>query len=533
MWDSQAVLIRALLDPLRYDHPVDAVRLVETHISYVLLTGSYAYKIKKAVNLGFLDFSTLEKRQFNCQEELRLNRRFAPQLYLDLVAIGGSPEKPELNASGTTIEYAVRMVEFPQEALLDHMLEAGVLTPAHIDHVAIEVARFHSSMSSIPVPVGFGTPEAVHQPVRENFVQVSEFTAKQSEAELLGTLQAWSEAEFTRRQQDFSARLQNGFVRECHGDLHMGNMALIDGNITLFDCIEFSPNLRWIDVMSDVAFVVMDLEDRARPDLAHRFFNVYLERSGDFGGLRVLAYYLTYRAMVRAKVTSIRSRQPDLKPQGVQLAWRQAAAYMAIAARFTRPIHTWLLITHGYSGSGKTTATQLLLEQTGAIRLRSDVERKRLFGLAPRTRSLSGLNQGLYAPDAHIKTYQRLAELAREVLQAGFPVIVDATFLKKTERNTFKMLAEVFAIPFIILELQVGEAVLRQRITQRELQGCDASEATLHVLDVQLQGSDALTQEERMRTLTLVSGNAMENSLQTLARGLLDNPDKICQDYKF
>ncbi len=530
MWDSQAVLIRALLDPLRYDHPVDAVRLVETHISYILLTGIYAYKIKKAIKLGFLDFSTLEKRQFNCQEELRLNRRFAPQLYLDLVAIGGSPEKPELNASGTAIEYAVRMVEFPQEALLDHMLEAGVLTPAQIDHVAIEVARFHSTMSNVPVPVGFGTPEAVHQPIRENFVQMSEFTAKHLEAELLGTLQAWTEAEFTRRRQDFSGRLQNGFVRECHGDLHLGNMALIDGQITLFDCIEFSPNLRWIDVMSDVAFVVMDLENRARPDLARRFLNIYLEQSGDFGGLKVLTYYRAYRAMVRAKVACLRSYQTGLTLQGMQLAWHQASAYLALAARFARPIRTWLLITHGYSGSGKTTATQLLLEQTGAIRMRSDVERKRLFGLAPQTRSLSGPNQGLYVPDAHIKTYRRLAELAQGVLQAGFPVIVDAAFLKQTERDTFLTLSEELGIPFIILDLQASKDVLRQRITQREQQSCDASEATLHVLDSQLEGSEKLTPEELTWTLTLVSGSAMENSLQSLARGLMDNPDKICQD---
>lgn len=530
MGHSQAALIKALRDPQRYDPPVDTVDLIETHISFILLAGAYAYKIKKAVALGFLDFSTLGKRRFYCEEELRLNRRFAPSLYLDLVPIGGTPEQPVLHATGPVLEYAVKMTRFPQEALLDRMLEAGSLSAQLIDSVAVEVAAAHALDAGAPVPAGLGTPEAVGQPVRENFAQIEERAAGRPESALLPPLRAWCEDEFERRRNDFATRRESGFVRECHGDLHLGNMALIEGRVTLFDCIEFNPGLRWIDVMSDAAFLVMDLEDRARPDLAWRFLNAYLERSGDFGGLRVLSYYLVYRAMVRAKVACIRAGQPVLAQQQAELAWRQAQSYLAIAARLARPGRPWLLITRGYSGSGKTTATQALLEQTGAIRLRSDVERKRLYGLAPEARSQSGFDQGLYAPDAHVRTYRRLAELAEEVLRAGFPVIVDAAFLKRSERDAFHGLAREMCVPFVILELRAEADELRRRVARREELGNDASEATLQVLEMQLRRGEGISPEERRDTVTLDSGAAMEAGIGRLARRLLDNPDGICQD---
>ncbi|PWB52666.1 MAG: aminoglycoside phosphotransferase [Nitrosomonadales bacterium] len=528
--NSQSALIRALLDPARYDYPVASVELIETHISWVLLTGSYAYKIKKAVNLGFLDFSTLEKRRFYCQEELRLNRRFSPQLYQCVTPIAGTPQQPALNGGGTAIEYAVKMREFPQEALLDRMLESGLLGPAEVDEIACEVARFHAMIAGVPAPAGFGTPAAVQQPVLENFAQIAE--RGRAGGEIMAALESWSKAEFTRRRGDLAARKENNYIRECHGDLHLGNMAWIDGAVTLFDCIEFNPNLRWIDVMSDAAFVIMDLHDRGRPDLAQRFLNSYLEQSGDFGGLCILNYYLVYRAMVRAKVAVIRGCQQGLDEQQKLLAWEQEQSHLELASRFTRPSRPWLMITHGYSGSGKTTATQYLVEHSSAIRVRSDVERKRLFGLAPHERSQSGLRSGIYSPDAHMQTYRHLEQVAREILQAGYPAIVDAAFLKQAERQAFQALSDALQVPFIILHLHADEATLRQRIAGRQELGKDASEATLKVLELQLQGSDELTREEAASAWMLDTGHpeAASAALQNLARQLMDNPDKICQD---
>ncbi|MFA5242415.1 MAG: AAA family ATPase [Sulfuricella sp.] len=530
--NSQSALIRALLDPGCYDHPVAAVELIETHISWVLLTGSHAYKIKKAVNLGFLDFSTLEKRRFYCQEELRLNRRFAPRLYLDLIPISGTPQQPVLNGGGAAIEYAVKMRQFPQQALLDRMLENGQLGPAEVDEVAREVARFHAMIAAAPPPAEFGTAAAIQQPVLENFAQIAESTKDRPEGKLLAALESWSRAEFTRLREELATRREKNYIRECHGDLHLGNMARIDGAVTLFDCLEFNPNLRWIDVMSDAAFVIMDLHDHGRPDLAQRFLNRYLEHSGDFSGLRVLNYYLVYRAMVRAKVACIRGCQTDLDEQQQQLAWEQARSYLALASRFTRPSRPCLLITHGYSGSGKTTAAQYLLEHSNAIRVRSDVERKRLFGLAPQQRSQSGLSNGIYSPDAHTQTYRHLEQVAREIVQAGFPAIVDAAFLQFAERQAFRTLAETLQVPFIILHLQADEITLRQRIDGRQAMEKDASEATLQVLDLQLRSSEELTAGEAASTWKVDTGHPETASavLQKLARQLMDNPDKICQD---
>lgn len=530
--DSQSALIKALLDPAHYDHPVSAVELIETHISWVLLTGTYAYKIKKSVNLGFLDFSSLEKRRFYCQEELRLNRRFAPQLYLDVITISGTPQQPVLNGAGITIEYAVKMRQFPQEALLDHMLECGQLGPAAVDEVAREVARFHAMIAATPAPTEFGTPAAVQQPVMENFAQIAERSAGRPEGNMLAVLKEWSMAEFTRQHENLAARKENNYIRECHGDLHLGNMTWINGAVTLFDCIEFNPNLRWIDVMSDAAFVIMDLHDRGRSDLAQRFLNSYLEQSGDFDGLRVLNYYLVYRAMVRAKVACIRGCQEGLDEEHQRHAWEQARTYLELASRFTRSTRPCLIITHGYSGSGKTTATQYLLEHSSAIRVRSDVERKRLFGLAPHERSQSGLNAGIYSADAHNQTYRRLEQVAREILQAGYPAIVDAAFLKQAERREFQAMADELKVPFVILHLQADNTTLRQRISGRQEQGKDASEATLQVLERQFQNSEGLAPEEIASTWVLDTEHPKlaSASLQKLAQLLMDNPDKICQD---
>ncbi|HKJ75901.1 MAG TPA: AAA family ATPase, partial [Gammaproteobacteria bacterium] len=405
-------LLQALQEPGLYDHPVAGFEVIETHISWILLTGSYAYKIKKPVDLGFLDFSTLEKRRYYCQQELRLNRRTAPQLYMQVVTLTGSPERPVLNGGGEPFEYMVKMVQFPQERLLDRLLQQRQLGPGHMDRLAAAVADFHDRIAVAPLSSAYGTPEAVQQPVRENFRGVRQSLDDPALGERLDDLQAWSEALHETLLPIFDRRRRKGFVRECHGDLHLGNIADLAGRITPFDCIEFNERLRWIDVMSEVAFTVMDLEDRERPELAARFLDGYLYHTGDYGGLRVLAYYKGYRAMVRAKVAAIRLGQNDLEPGARRRTMDLLESYIGLAERYTRPVPQGLFITHGPSGAGKTTLTQPLLESLGAVRLRSDVERKRLYGLAPEADSGSAVGGGIYSRGAGTRTYSRLAELA-------------------------------------------------------------------------------------------------------------------------
>jgi len=408
--EAQTELVMGLRNAL--PQPVE---MVETHISWVLLAGDYAYKIKKAVNFGFLDFSTLEKRRFYCHEELRLNRRLAPQLYLDAIPITGSTAAPQLGGESPALEFAVKMRRFPAAAQFDVMLEQGNLEPTHIDAIAFKIADFHKTAAQADESSPFGTPAAVHQPASQNFEQIRPHLGQEVDLRQLETLRSWSESEFQRLETVFALRKEQGWVRECHGDLHLANLALFEGEIAPFDCIEFSENLRWVDVISEIAFLAMDLHDRHRPDLAWRLLNGYLEHTGDYGGLAVLPYYLVYRALVRAKVATLSCSHDILDGDKLQTC----RDYLALADTFIARPQPFLLITHGLSGSGKTTLAEELAVRLGAIRIRSDVERKRLFGLEATVRSHSGVDSGLYTADAHRLTYRKLAELAKTIAAAG------------------------------------------------------------------------------------------------------------------
>ncbi|MBS4098462.1 MAG: AAA family ATPase [Sulfuricella sp.] len=469
------------------------VALCETHISWVLLAGDLAYKIKKPVNFGFLDFSTLGKRDFYCHEELRLNRRLAPQLYLDVLPITGSEASPQLGGDGPILDYAVKMRRFAGGQQLDAMLAEGRLETRHIDAVAQRIAAFHAALPAAPVDSSWGSAEAVHQPAAQNFTQIRARLCEAADLDRLQILETWSESEFRQLGETFEQRHRDGFIRECHGDLHLANLAWFGDEIVPFDCIDFNENLRWIDVISEIAFLAMDLHDRQRPDLAWRLLNIYLEQSGDYAGLAVLRYYLVYRALVRAKVAALRG------PDGLA----GCRDYLNLACSFVTPPAPFLILTHGLSGSGKTILAGQMAEALGAIRIRSDVERKRLHGLAPQDRSNSPLDGGLYGPDGHLRTYRRLAELAGTLLAADYPVIVDAAFLKREERDNFAALAEERGAPCCIVDLQAPPEFLRERVASREQVGNDASEATVAVLEKQLGFDESLAENEKCRAILM------------------------------
>ncbi|MDO9225468.1 MAG: AAA family ATPase [Pseudomonadota bacterium] len=550
-------LIAALLDPAAYPHPAPAPRLIETHISWVILAGDYAYKLKKPLELGFLDFSSLDKREHYCREEVRLNARLAPDIYLGVVPIAGSP--PRIEGEGPVLEWAVKMRAFPADATLDREPE---ITADQIDAIADTVARFHGEIA--PVAAAFGTAEAVQAPVAENFRQLR---AKLPLPDaLLDRLEAWSLAEGQRLTGHFAARKEQGHIRECHGDLHLGNIAWLtealppppfekvvfalagdtresrgEGDLPLsqrgnegdsskggasssvrksplaplckrgephqfaspavakrdfgkggrpliFDGIEFNPGLRCIDCISDVAFLGMDLMHRGLAPLAWRFLDRYLQHTGDYAGLAALPYYLVYRALVRAKVAALRASQSD---QDLS----EALSYLALAERFTRRPAPALLLMHGVSGSGKTWFSQHLLEQLPAIRVRSDVERKRLYGLDALADSRA-LGENIYSREAGERTLARLLEVTQALLNAGFRVIVDATFIKRDWREPLRTLAETLALPWFIIALEAPAEVLRQRLLDRQAAGRDASEAGVDVLAAQLTAVEAFSEFE-------------------------------------
>ncbi|MFA7268121.1 MAG: AAA family ATPase [Sterolibacterium sp.] len=516
---DQASLLQGLLQARCYPHRVDDVERIETHISTVLLAGDYAYKIKKPVNLGFLDFSTLALRRRYCEEELRLNRRLSPRLYLDVVAIVGSEAGPRIAESadpeaGGILEYAVRMRRFDQAALLDRMLANGQLTERHLDALAVAIAAFHARIPRAGETgdgAEYGTPQRVELPIRQNFAQIRPLLADAGELAALAALEGWCLAMHTALAPCMAERRQAGYVRECHGDLHLGNIAWIDEAIQIFDCIEFNPGLRWIDVASETAFTAMDLAARGRPDWGARFLNDYLEITGDYAALRLLPYYLVYRAMVRAKVARIRAAQTDAGPRRAALA--DYAEHIRLAHSFTLPRKAALLLTHGVSGSGKTTAVQPLIERMGAVRLRSDIERKRLHGMAREARSGSAPGAGLYAKAASQATYAELRRLAGLALAAGYPVIVDATFLQRSQRDDFRALAAELKLPFLILDCRAEAHELRRRVSQRQAAGTDASEATLAVLERQLRDDEGIAANESAYAIVIDTQQTVADDL--------------------
>lgn len=490
-------LALALCDPVCFPYAVASVELIETHISYVLVAGAYAYKIKKPVNLGFLDFTALEARRWFCEEELRLNSRTAPELYLNVVAITGTHDRPVLGGRGEPIEYAVRMRAFPQDMLCDRIARRGELRFAHMHALAAAVARFHMQAARAEPESRYGGGAAILEAAQQNFTQVAGLPGVDAERARIATLAAWTEREHSRLAGTFARRRHSGFVRECHGDLHLGNLALVAGAPLIFDAIEFNPELRWIDVMSDVAFLHMDLLDHGLDALASRFLNTWLELAGDYEGLAVLRFYGVYRAMVRAKVACLRVNQPGVSTPVRESGMAQFRGYLGLAERLTRPPPVLLGITSGLSGSGKSIVARAIVEQLGAIRLRSDVERKRLAGLAAAARTGSGAGQGIYSAAADRTTYQRLWDLAAAVVGADYAAVVDATFTRRRDRAAFSALAAGLNVPFAIVACTAPMESLRERVLHRQRNGQDASEATLEVLECQAGSYEALTAEER------------------------------------
>lgn len=467
---SARALVNTLAGALRAE-------LVETPISWVLLAADTAYKIKKPVRLPFVDYSALSARRRFCEEEVRLNQRLAPGLYLGVTGITGTPASPGLDGAGPVLEYAVRMRRFPSGALFSERIVAGTLDNQDVDQLAALLADFHENAPRAAAPNGFSGADQR----RRITLAALEGARPLASDTALSSLQSWLAAEADKLAPLWTSRQADGHVRECHGDLHLANVVRLDNGVAAFDGIEFDPALRWIDVLDDAAFVVMDLAACQRPDLSFRFLNAWLDRSGEHAGLPALRFSVVYRALVRAQVEHLRSAGSEA-----------ARRYLATALAWARPGQAWLSIMHGLPGSGKTWVSQRLLEQEGAIRLRSDVERKRLHGLGmledSRARGLA-----LYGADSTARTYARLFGLARTALQAAYPVILDAAFPRRIERDQARALAQELGVPFSIVHCEAPLPVLRERLLARR---GDASEANVTVLEHLREVVEPLSEEE-------------------------------------
>lgn len=484
---SLPTLVQHMLQPEFYPHPVEApIRLLQTHVSYVFLTGDYAYKLKKPVNFGFLDYSTLEKRQHFCQEELKLNQRGAALLYLEVVPVYQSGDTFQLEGSGEPVEYAVKMRQFPQDTLLSQVFERGELTEAVLRGLAEAIAQFHQAATTNDEIRSFGTVEAVRQPFDENYEQTAGFIGgPQTQAQFDGT-QAYTDQFFATQADLLQQRIDGNWIRACHGDLHLNNICHWQDQLLLFDCIEFNKPFRFVDVMYDIAYIVMDLTAQGRTDLAATFISHYVEQTGDWEGLQILPLYVSRQAYVRAKVTSFLLGDPAIPEDVKQQASAKAAQYYTLAHDYVQPKPGRLILMAGLSGSGKSTTAQAISRQLGAIQLRSDAVRKHLAGIPLQQRG----DDSLYTPEISQKTYDRLLSLGILLAKQGYTVILDAKYDRVALREGAIAQSQAHDIPLNAVYCTAPEAVLQQRLEARQGDIADATVAVLANQTMEPFGSD-------------------------------------------
>ena len=495
-------LIDALKHREAYRHSTGTIEVVETHISWIFLTESFAYKVKKPLDLGFLEFSTLDKRRYFCEEELRLNKRLCPEIYLSVVPVVQLANSLFVDGEGEIIDYAVKMLRFDRTMELDRMLSSGMLNTMHIDLLATLISGFHQSIPGVKPETGFGHPDNLIKPMLANFAHTEPVAANRNEAIRLESLKMWTVKEHQRLNFFFLERQRGGFIRQCHGDMHTGNMVWWKNRIFIFDCIEFNENLSIIDVISDLAFLFMDLEHSEYTAFAWRLLNNYLMETGDYGSLHLLRFYAVYRAMVRAKVTAIRYTQTTEQVSRKRIL-DEHFSYLQLAEHYSIKQKPLLILTCGVSGSGKTTVSSNIAQAIQSVHIRSDIERKRLAGLKALERSDKSIKTSLYTEGINRQTYTRLLDVATLSLEEGLKVIVDATFLKAEARQLFIEVAKNRNCPCRILHFHAPIEVLMERVQRRYLTENDASEADTAVLMSQFEKEDPLTMEENAISISI------------------------------
>ncbi len=491
-------VLAALARPQAYPHAAPTPEHLQTHISDVFLAGDYAYKIKKPVDLGFLDFTTLEKRHQACLDEVRLNRRLAPQIYLGVMAVcehGGQYRLAANCGADAVADYVVQMMRLPQTGLLDRVAGRGELTREHASEIARQVAMFHAHAERGPTIDAFATAQALAYPIMQNFEQTEKYIGQTITSAQFDRLRDYARVFLRDRAALFDARIRGRRIVDGHGDLHLRNMALFCGDVVIFDCIEFNQALRAGDVMNDIAFLTMDLDARGLSALGNRFLNDYLERTDDFAGLQVFDFYQVYRAYVRGKVTSF-LLDGDASDFEKDRACTDAKAYFALATRYLDPRQPGVLVTTGLSGSGKSTAARQAAEYLGGVIVRSDAVRKHVTGVGTQARAAASFGEGIYTADITAQTYAQMLARAEDVVASGRWVILDGTFAQRAQRKAAADFARNRNLPFVLLACTAPRAELERRLREREAQSKDISDAGVAILDEQSRRYEAPAAEE-------------------------------------
>ena len=495
-------LIARMQQPDFYPHHVEQnIELVQTHASYIFLTGEYTYKLKKNVDYGFLDYSTLAKRKFFLNEELRLNQKIAAELYLEVMPIGSNEHRFILGNSGHIVEYALKMRQFPQENLFSNLLKAGKLNCDRFTELGKIVAKFHSSAESNHYINSFGTVAKISAAFAENYRQSQKYVGTVQTQKQFEATKAYTDAFFTERQDLFQARVERGKIKECHGDLHLKNICLWKDKIQLFDRLEFNESFRFVDTMYDVAFTIIDLEARKKPEFANAFLNSYLEYTGDWKGLLILPLYLSRQAYVRAKVNSFLLDDPQVPKTDRQEARKAASDYYRQAYQYTQSTLGSIILMSGLSGSGKSTVAQSIARKKGAIQIRSDAVRKHLAGISL---DESGTDN-IYSQEMTQKTYARLKELGIILAQKGYMVILDAKYDRLSLRQSVITQAQNNNISWKIIHCTAPISVLRDRLKQRQN---DISDATADLITNQQAKAEDFSPAEQVCVIEIDTSQA-------------------------
>ena len=502
MSDNIERIIYRMQQPDFYPHAVaKKIQIIQTHASLVFLTGDYVYKIKKSVNFGFLDYSTLDKRKHFIEEELRLNQKIVPELYLEVVTIRSNDRKLIIDGSGDIVEYALKIRQFPQENLFSNLLKAGKLDENRFVELGKIVAQFHFSAKSSDRISSFGTVDKIQAAFNENYQQSQKYIGTVQTQEQFAATKDYTDVFFSEKQDLFQTRRDRHKIKECHGDLHLKNICLWQNKIQLFDRIEFNESFRFVDTMYDVAFAVMDLEARGKPELKNAFLNSYLEYSGDWSGLLVLPLYLSRQAYVRAKVNSFLLDDPQISETEKEKAKKAATDYYRQAYRYTQIKSGSLILMSGLSGSGKSTVAKNIARSKDAIQIRSDAVRKHLAGIAL---DESGTDS-VYTPEMTQKTYNRLLELGISLAEEGYTVILDAKYDRLGLRQPVISQAQSLNIPLNIIYCTAPEAVLRERLNQRQN---DISDANADLIASQKANAEDFTIAEQKYVITTDTSQA-------------------------
>lgn len=520
---AQAAFAVAMQEPAAYSalHAVPGrVTCIETHVSWVFLTGPFAYKVKKPLRLSFIDYSTAERRLELCREELRLNRRHAPGLYVDVVPITGTPAAPRVGATDAPpFEHALRMVQFDPRLELTQLLQSGDVEAHELQEFGQRIAQMHARAAIAAGADSFGTPDKAHRNTLDNFEEITQVLPGRDAAQCVAQLRSQAQRLFEASRPLMEQRRHDGRIRECHGDLHCGNVVRWQGSLAAFDGLEFDPGLRFIDVASDLAFLTMDLAAHRRTDLRREALQGWLETSGDFEAVALLPYFELYRALVQAKVAALRGQQARNAAAGSTGAATLAHQYLDWAVSQAGRPRARLVVMVGWSGSGKTWLARRIAARCEALIVRSDIERKRLAGLQPLDTSASAPDAGIYSHEFNARTYQRLRDCAADCLHGRESVVVDAANLRRAERDRFVAAARALAAETVIVHCVAPLEVLKRRVAGRAATGADASEATVALLDRQPSHWEPFSDDELTRVVTVdtTSAESIERALRGLA----------------